>query len=131
MKATLGRIVILVEDYDNAFEFYKNNFNCEKIFDSAVSENLRFMHIRFNGDESSGIWFLKAETEEEKSLVGRQTGEQPLLVIYTDDCNAFYNLVIENGTKILEPIESDGNSRYFHCADLYGNRITVVELQFF
>ncbi|KAF2514873.1 VOC family protein [Flavobacterium foetidum] len=128
MKTYLGRIIILVNDYDVAFEFYKNNFKCEKIFDQTVSENLRFLHVRFNGDVNSGIWFLKAETQEEKSLVGKQTSGQPLLVIYTDSCEDLYNSIKNNGVEILEPLVSDEGSIYFHCADLYGNRITVVEL---
>ncbi|OOG17998.1 hypothetical protein BWD42_11920 [Sphingobacterium sp. CZ-UAM] len=86
------------------------------------------MHIKFNGDHNNGIWFLEAKTEAQQTLVGKQTGGQPLLVIYNDDCYALYEHVRLNHVTILEPIETTTGSKYFHCADLYGNRITVVEL---
>lgn len=128
MKISLGRSIVLVDDYDEAFAFYEKNFYCEKLYDETVSDSLRFLHIKFNGDHNNGIWFLEAKTEAQRSLVGKQTGGQPLLVIYTDDCYALYEHVRLNHVTILEPIETTKGSRYFHCADLYGNRITVVEL---
>lgn len=128
MKTTLGRTVVLVEDYDEAFAFYHANFFCEKLFDATVSEHLRYVHVRFSGDDNTGIWFLRAETDAQKSLLGKQTGGQPMLVIYTDDCRKLYDHVQANGVSIIAPMETAGGSTYFHCADLYGNRITVVEL---
>ncbi|WP_336687859.1 VOC family protein [Chryseobacterium bernardetii] len=129
MKTNLGRVIILVKDYDEAYRFYQQNFFCEKLFDMKVSESQRFLHIRFCSDDHSGIWFLKAETAEQENMVGRQTAGQPTLLIYTDDCNGLYTHVQNNGVKIIEPIVISDSSNYFHCADLYGNRITVVQLK--
>lgn len=129
MKTNLGRVIILVKDYDEAYRFYQQNFFCEKWFDMKISEDQRFLHIRFCSEDCSGIWFLKAETEEQQNMVGRQTPGQPTLVIYTDDCNELYTHVQNNGVKIIEPIVISDKSNYFHCADLYGNRITVVQLK--
>ncbi|MFC3197924.1 VOC family protein [Parapedobacter deserti] len=128
MKTTFGRVIILVEDYDAAFDFYHSNFFCEKLFDAEVSSNKRFMHIRFSADDNVGIWFLQAEGKDQKALLGKQTGGQPTVVIYTDDCRKLYEHIKANGVEIIEPIASSDGSTYFHCADLYGNRITVVEL---
>ncbi len=128
MKTILGRVIILVNDYDDAFAFYQKTFMCEKLFDATISENQRFLHIRFSTHDIAGIWLLKAESAQEKELVGKQAGAQPLLVIYTDNCEKLYRNVIENGVTILEEIQTEEGSIYFHFADLYGNRITVVEL---
>ncbi|HLS96050.1 MAG TPA: VOC family protein [Sphingobacterium sp.] len=128
MKTTLGRTIVLVNDYDEAYDFYRTNFFCEKLFDMTVSDTLRFLHVRFSDDDQSGIWFLKATDAGQQQLVGRQTGGQPLLVVYTDDSKQLFEHVKNNGVEILEPLEETDESSYFHCADLYGNRITVVEL---
>ncbi|WP_212003881.1 hypothetical protein [Chitinophaga sp. HK235] len=77
------------------------------------------MHIRFSGDEQSGIWFLKADSQEQQALLGKQTGGQPTLVIYTDDCKGLYDHVKTNGVTIIEPMETAGGSMYFYCADLW------------
>lgn len=128
MQTRLGRTVLLVKDYDDAFEFYQKNFFCEKLHDAVAANGQRYLHIRFNADDRSGIWFLLAEGPDQQSLIGQQTGGQPTLVIYTDDCAALYQHVQLNGSNIIEPLVTMPESIFFHCADLYGNRITVVEL---
>lgn len=128
MQTRFGRSIILVEDYDLAYEFYSRNFFCEKLFDAVMPDGQRYLHIRFSEDDRCGIWFLLAEKAQQQ-LVGRQTGGQPTLVVYTDDCRALYRHVQSNGVRIIEPIVEAGDSIFFHCADLYGNRITVVELR--
>ncbi|SFC57170.1 hypothetical protein SAMN05421747_11512 [Parapedobacter composti] len=127
MHIRLGRTIILVADYDEAFEFYRQNFFCEKLFDAVMPDGERYLHVRFQGDEQNGIWFLRADTAQ-KALLGNQTGGQPTLVLYTDECQKVYEHVLNNGVTILEPIKDAEGSRFFHCADLYGNRITVVQL---
>ena len=128
MQIKLGRVVILVNDYDEAYRFYEANFFCKKIFESTTPDGQRFLHIGFTDNDGIGIWFLKADTANQKSTVGKQTGLQPTLVIYTDDCNSLYTHVQKNGVTIIEKLVTTTESKFFHCLDLYGNRITVVEL---
>lgn len=128
MTTSLGRVIILVDDYDNAFSFYQQNFGCEKLFDATLPDGQRYLHVRFNADDKTGIWFLKADPGQQTSLVGRQTGGQPTLVVYTDNCEELYAQVQTNGVTIMEPLVTAEGSRFFHCQDLYGNRITVVEI---
>lgn len=128
MNTRLGRAIILVDDYDKAFDFYEKNFQCRKIFDHPGNEGRRYLHISFSDDDDLGVWFLRAETPLQEKLIGNQTGGQPLLVIYTDDIEALYQHVQSNGVIIAEALVSQRESKFFHCLDLYGNRITVVEL---
>jgi len=128
MEASLGRVILLVDDYDEAYNFYHKNFFCIKMYDQNTSEGQRFLHIRFNESDQAGVWFLKAESSQQRKLVGRQTGGQPTLVLYTADCHRFYQHLQDNGVTIVEPITTALNSTYFHCQDLYGNKIIVVEL---
>jgi predicted enzyme related to lactoylglutathione lyase len=37
MKTILERVIILVNDYDEAFVFYQKAFMCEKLFDATIS----------------------------------------------------------------------------------------------
>ena len=128
MELSFGRIIILVNDYDEAFEFYERVLLCKKFFD--ITENSqRFIHIGLNANDKSGIWFLKAETEEQRSRVGNQTAGQPLFVIYTDSMHEFYlHLVNENVRIVKEPVEIP-EYKFFHFLDLYGNEIVMVEMK--
>jgi predicted enzyme related to lactoylglutathione lyase len=128
MQTRLGRTIILVDNYDRAFEFYETNFFCKKLFDSTTSSGQRLMHIAFSDDDKTGIWFLKADGYDQEQKIGKQTAGQPTLVIYTNDVEELYYHVQANGTQIIDPLASARDSRFFHCLDLYGNRLTVVEL---
>lgn len=128
MKTTLGRTVILVEDYDEAYAFYHKNFLCHKIYDQTMPGGQRYLHIAFSEQDNSGIWFLKAESGKEHQKTGHQTGGQPTLVIYTDDAEGLYQHLVDNKVTILEELVSSPESKFFHSLDLYGNRLVVVEL---
>lgn len=128
VQTKLGRAVILVEDYDKAFEFYEKNFFCRKIFDVTNANGQRFLHISFSDNENIGVWFLKGESQLQQKLVGNQTGGQPTLVIYTDDIEELFKNVKSNGVTITENLVMRAESKFFHCLDLYGNRLTIVEL---
>ena len=128
MQTRLGRTIILVEDYDTAYDFYHKHFFCSKLFDTTSPDGKRYLHIRFQNDDNIGIWFLQADTSEQKNKVGKQTAGQPTLVIYTDDIEGLYTHVTANDITILEELVSAPESKFFHCLDLYGNRLTVVQL---
>lgn len=129
MKVSLGRVILLVEDYDKAFDFYRRNFFCKKLYDATLPDGQRYLHIGFADDDKVGIWFLKADENSEQSLrIGDQTAGQPTLVIYTDNCVDLYYYVKANEVEIIEELTETDDSKFFHCRDLYGNRLTVVEI---
>jgi predicted enzyme related to lactoylglutathione lyase len=128
MQTKLGRVIILVNDYDEACQFYHKNFFFKKIFESTTPDGQRFLHIGFTENDSVGIWFLQADINEQKAKVGKQTTEQPTLVIYTDECENLYSHLQNNGVTIIEKSVTTPESKFFHCLDLYGNRLTIVEL---
>jgi predicted enzyme related to lactoylglutathione lyase len=127
MKISFGRTTLLVDDYDEALKFYDKIFDCTILFDHVNERGKRLLHIGFDKKEKAGIWLFEAESEEEKALVGKQTGEKPTLVLYTDDFNKIYERVKLHEVSIKkEPVESQG-FRFMHIYDLYGNEIVMVE----
>jgi predicted enzyme related to lactoylglutathione lyase len=128
MRTKLGRTVILVDDYDKAFDFYERNFLCKKLYDDMTPSGQRLLHIGFSEDQGVGVWLLKAEEASQKQKLGRQTEGQPTLVIYTDDVEELYYHVQTNGVQIIQSISIARESKFFHCLDLYGNKLTIGEL---
>lgn len=126
MKTRLGRAVILVDDYDKAFAFYEKNFFCKKIHDSTANGQ-RYLHIAFSDNEGIGVWFLKADNRQNEKI-GMQTAGQPTLVIYTDIIDELYKHIQSNQVRVIETLVSTAESKFFQCLDLYGNRLTIVEL---
>ncbi len=127
MKIQFGRIAILVNDYDEAYRFYEKNFGCKKFFDLEDETGQRFLHISFGSDRIAGLWLVKAETEEQKSRVGDQTGGSPLFVVYTDAFEELAERLNGNGVKTV--MEKSVTDEYISMSvlDLYGNEIVIVE----
>src|SRR5688572_6748874 len=115
MKTILGRAVILVDDYDKAFEFYEKNFFCKKIYDSTNASGQRLLHVAFSNDDKRGVWFLLADGDAQRKILGKQTGGQPTLVIYTDDVEELYYHVQGNGVTIIDHLSAARDNKYFHC----------------
>jgi predicted enzyme related to lactoylglutathione lyase len=128
MKTRLGRTIILVEDYDKAFSFYQKNFNCRKLFDQTGQDGRRYLHVAFSEDDKAGIWFLQPESPDELKYIGSQALGYPMMVIYTDNIEELYSHVQKNQVEIAEKLVSSPDSKFFHCFDLYGNKLTVVQL---
>jgi len=128
MFTRIGRMILLVKDYEEALSFYVGKLGFEKMYDETVSDELRYVHVGVPGQEDVGLWMLKAGTGE-KSLVGRQAGDEPLFVFYTDDCKKTYETLLQRDVKFLyEPEDSEGDV-HVHFKDLYGNQIVMVELK--
>lgn len=129
MKTELGRVVILVNDYDEAFKFYEENLGCKKFFDLTDEKGQRYLHISFDSESKTGIWFLKAETEDQKTRVGNQTGGTPVFVLYTDSLEELMNNLISHEVKIARGPEISDDSVSLNFFDLYGNEIVIVQMR--
>jgi catechol 2,3-dioxygenase-like lactoylglutathione lyase family enzyme len=128
MFTRIGRIILLVKDYEEALKFYVEKLGFEKIYDETVGDGLRYVHIGLPGQEEVALWMIKAGNGE-RSLVGRQAGNEPLFVLYTDDCKKTYETLRQRDVEFLyEPEDSEGDI-HVHFKDLYGNQIVMVQLK--
>jgi len=128
-QISFGRMVILVEDYDEAFQFYKRALNARKLHDHIEPSGQRYLHIALGEADTAGIWFLKAGNPREQSHIGRQTDGQPALVLYTSDLDAVYNHLLREAVQIVKDPVRSPEYQFFHFRDLYGNEIIVVQLR--
>ena len=128
MKNYLGRMVLLVKDYEAAAKFYEKNFGFHRLHDTTSAEGERYLHLGTKGEHALGIWLLLASAEEQQHKVGHQTGGAPLMVIYTSDIIELYQQLIVNKVSISKKPMLGDSFRFLHCLDLYGNEIVVVEL---
>ncbi|WP_199431676.1 VOC family protein [Qaidamihabitans albus] len=122
----IGRIVLLVENLDEALAFYRDVLGFTVLYDDTV-DGYRYLHIGVPGQDGVGLWLMPAGSERERVLVGRQSGDQPLLVLYTADLDAAGARLREHGVRVWAESEEPG-SRSLHCADLYGNVLVVAQL---
>lgn len=122
----IGRIVVLVEDYDQAIKFYSEVLGFKVIVD-YVDQSQRFVHCSLPGDDV-GIWFIKSEGPA-KDHVGKQCLTEPLIVFYTKDFEKIYTKLLNNDVKIKAPPVYSPEGPYMHFYDLYGNELILVGLK--
>lgn len=132
---SLGRVVLLVHDYDVALDFYRAALGAEPIFDQPTPSGDRYLHLGLPGQAAGdgagppvGLWLLRA-TGDDAALVGRQAAGHPLLVLYTGDCDAAVERFVRAGGSLRQPARTEAGARFAHVADLYGNELLLVQMQ--
>nr|WP_227355672.1 VOC family protein [Haladaptatus salinisoli] len=123
----MGRTTLLVEDYDDAIEFYSGTLGFDVLYDE-LEDGFRAVHVGLPETSSVGIWLMEAVGDEERALVGNQTGREPTFVFYADDCRETYETLRTRGVEFLGEPESSQSGVHVHFEDPYGNRIVLAEL---
>jgi predicted enzyme related to lactoylglutathione lyase len=126
----LGRLVLLVRDYDEALAFYQAAFGAVVLFDATMPNGRRYLHVGLapvsDGSAGVGFWFLQA-TDGDEALVGAQAGGQPLAVLYTPDCVGAVARCTAAGGRLLDAPARAAGATFAHVADLYGNEFVLVQ----
>lgn len=123
----MGRLVLLVRDFEEAIAFYRDRLGFEVFVDTGTPPD-RFVHIRLASQPEFGLWLIEAQSPEQQARVGNQTGGQPLAVLYTPHLAAEQARLQGRGVRFVRAPASDGTARFAHFADLYGNEFVLVEL---
>lgn len=127
MNQYIAYIAIVVDDYDQAIEFYTQKLKFDLIEDTFMSPEKRWVLVKPKGAQECAILLAKAANDEQKSRVGNQTGGRVFMFLYTDDfVRDYQNLLINNINIVREPKEE----RYGTVAvfeDLYGNLWDLIQ----
>jgi catechol 2,3-dioxygenase-like lactoylglutathione lyase family enzyme len=127
MQQYIARIALVVDDYDEAIQFYTQKLNFDLIEDTVLTETKRWVLVRPKGAAECCLLLAKAVGAEQKSRTGNQTGGRVFLFLYTDDFWRDYNDMLSKGINFVrEPIvEEYGTVAVFE--DLYGNMWDLLE----
>ncbi len=126
-RQNITQVTLLVEDYDQAIEFYTKKLNFKLIEDTVLSETKRWVLIAPPGSGGCCLLLAQAVDEDQKSRIGNQTGGRVFLFLQTDSFqHDFENLKIQGVPIVRGPsVEAYGTVAVF--ADLYGNLWDLIE----
>lgn len=127
MKQHLARIAILVNDYDEAIQFYTEKLGFTLIEDTLMSETKRWVVVSPKGSDGCCLLLAKAANEEQRSRVGNQTGGRVFLFLYTDDFWQDYNYMIAAGVKFVRQPTKEEYGTVAVFEDSYGNLWDFIE----
>jgi catechol 2,3-dioxygenase-like lactoylglutathione lyase family enzyme len=128
MITEIGRTTLLVDDHDDALEFYTETLGFDVLYDDELEDGFRAVHVGPSDRSLVGIWLMEAVGDEERALIGNQTGHEPTFVFYTDDCRETYETLRGRGVAFIVEPDASESGVHVHFEDLYGNRIVLAEL---
>ena len=127
MPQKLVHIAIVVNDYDEAIDYYTNYLGFKLIEDTELSAVKRWVLVSPNAENSCQILLAKAVGDEQKSRIGNQTGGRVFLFLQTDDFWKDYENYTKKGINFIrKPIEETyGIVAVFE--DIYGNLWDLIQ----
>ncbi len=125
MEQQLGQVALLVNDYDEAIDYFTNTLKFELIEDTP-QEGKRWVVVCPPGSTAT-LLLARAKNSEQSRFVGNQTGGRVAFFLYTDDFWRDYESMKQADVDFIgEPREEDyGFVIVFR--DLYGNKWDFIE----
>lgn len=128
MKQSLVHIALIVNDYDEALNFYTNVLDFDLIEDTYQPEqDKRWVVVSPRNSNGATILLAKASKPIQKDFIGNQSGGRVFLFLGMDDFYRDYNNLVSKGVEFVrEPKVADyGTVAVFK--DLYGNLWDLVQ----
>ncbi len=129
MEQSIVHIALVVEDYDEAIEFYTKKLNFTLIEDTYQPEqDKRWVVVSPPGSTGTTILLARASKPEQKAFIGNQTGGRVFLFLNTDDFWRDYNSMISKGIEFVREPETASYGTVAVFKDLYGNLWDLLQL---
>lgn len=126
MKQHLAMLALVVDDYDEAIQFYQEKLGFLLVEDTPQSEAKRWVRMAFPGSSGCELLLAKATNDNQRSRVGNQTGGRVFLFLHTDDFWRDYRRFTENGVEFVRPPSEEEYGTVAVFKDLYGNLWDLV-----
>jgi len=123
----INQITLVVNDYDEAIDYYTKKLNFELVEDTKMTPEKRWVRVKPAGSNGFSLLLAKAANEAQKKSVGNQSGGRVFLFLYTDDFISYFNHLEKHKVKIIRPPSKEAYGTVAVFEDLYGNLIDLIE----
>ena len=130
MQQTIANLTYLVQDYDEAIEFFVEKLGFDLIEDTCLEQELsgkRWVVVKPRGTEGCSLLLAKAIGVMQTSAVGNQSGDRVFLFLHTDDFWRDHETMKINGVTFLETPRKEAYGTVAVFEDLYGNKWDLIE----
>ncbi|NAW88583.1 VOC family protein [Photobacterium halotolerans] len=129
MKQAIVHIALVVDDYDEAIDFYVNKLKFELIEDSYQPEqDKRWVVISPPGSNGVTLLLARASKPEQRDFIGHQAGGRVFLFLSTDDFWRDYERMVADGIRFVRPPQEQDYGTVAVFEDLYGNLWDLLQL---
>ena len=123
----LGMITIVVDNYDEAIEYYTTALGFTLIEDTKMSETKRWVVIAPDTNSGAQLLIAEATTDEQRASIGNQTGGRVGFFLYTDDFDRDYARMQDHQVAFTEEPRHEVFGKVVVFADKYGNKWDFIE----
>ena len=121
----LQLIVIVVDEYDPAIEFFVDMLGFDLVEDTPSLTNdgrpKRWVVVRPPGGET-GILLARADGDEQSAVIGKQVAGRVGFFLRVDDFHAAFDRMVSAGVEFVTPPRTEPYGRVAVFRDIAGNR---------
>ena len=127
MYQRIAHITLLVDNYDDAIDFYTRKLDFRLLEDTRISDEKRWVMVAPEGAKECCLILAKAANNQQKSLIGNQSGGRVFLFLFTDDFWRDYEKFKSREISFVRPPQESDYGTVAVFEDLYGNRWDLIE----
>ncbi len=128
MIQSIIHIALVVQDYDEAIDFYTNKLHFTLVEDSYQPEqDKRWVVISPPGSNGTTLLLARASKAEQEPFIGNQAGGRIFLFLGTDDFERDYNEMKALGIEFVRDPKVQDYGKVAVFKDLYGNLWDLVQ----
>jgi catechol 2,3-dioxygenase-like lactoylglutathione lyase family enzyme len=125
---SIGRMALVVREYDEAIAFYTQKLGFELVEDTPLPLEgaKRWVRVRPPGGVTE-LLLARAATPEQATRIGNQAGGRVFLFFETDDFWRDYKAFRRRGVLEVRPPKEEPYGTVAVFADLYGNLFDLIQ----
>lgn len=127
MHQRIAHIALIVDNYDEAIEFYTKKLDFQLLEDTKLSDDKRWVLVAPQGAKECCLLLAKAANEQQATFVGNQTGGRVFLFLFTDDFWRDYEKLKSREVKFVRPPQEFEYGTVAVFEDLYGNMWDLIQ----
>ncbi|MEZ9588030.1 glyoxalase [Vibrio cyclitrophicus] len=128
IQQQIGNIALVVENYDDAIEFYTKKLQFTLVEDTDLGGGKRWVQVSPHNSNSTNLLIAQASNEEQKKAIGNQTGGRVFLFLQTNDFWRDYELMKAKGVVFNEEPREEAYGTVVVFQDLYGTKWDLLQL---
>lgn len=127
MKQSLIQIALVVRDYDEAINYYRDKLGFELVEDTSLSDEKRWVVVSPKNGNGANILLAKASNDQQQDAIGNQAGGRVFLFLATDDIDRDYRDYLAKGVEFTQAPTQQEYGKVAVFEDLYGNRWDLIQ----
>jgi catechol 2,3-dioxygenase-like lactoylglutathione lyase family enzyme len=127
VQQQIGSIALIVENYDDAIDFYTQKLQFTLVEDIDLGAGKRWVQVSPPNSNGTNLLLAEASSEEQAKAIGNQGGGSVLLFLHTNDFWRDYELMKANKVVFNEEPRVEAYGTVVVFEDLYGNKWDLLQ----